>query len=109
MYKEASKQRLRIATSKGLLSVEQLWDLPVDDLDSLAVSLNEAYNSSKGKSFITKRTTKDKFIKLQLDITLDILLTKVAEQEIKTQQREDKLHNEKIFSIIAEKQTANLI
>jgi hypothetical protein len=38
MYKEAAKQKLRFATNKGNLSVEQLWDLNLTDLDSLAVA-----------------------------------------------------------------------
>ena len=44
MYKEASRKKTRFATSKGSLSAEQLWDLSIADLDTLAVSLDEAYN-----------------------------------------------------------------
>ena len=32
MYKKASKLKLRFQTQKGNLSVEQLWDLSLDDL-----------------------------------------------------------------------------
>ena len=108
MYKEASKQALRFATSKGLLSTEQLWQLPVKDLDTLAVSLEEAYNGSKGKSFLVKRTTKDKGLKLQFDIVLDVLQTKVEELDIQRQAKEDKEHNNKIIELIAAKKDDEL-
>ena len=102
-FKQASKQKLRFQTTKGVLSVEQLWDLSLSDLDSLAVSLQEAYENSKGKSFLTKRTTKDATIKLQFDVVLDILQTKVEESELLREAKENKEHNEKILNLISEK------
>lgn len=107
-YKEASRQKLRFQTSKGLLSSEQLWDLSLTDLDTLAVSLQESYENSKGKSFLEKRTTKDKTLKLQFDIVLDILQTKAAEVEAAQTERENKEHNQKILELIKEKQDDSL-
>lgn len=108
MYKLASQQKLRFQTTKGVLSTEQLWELPLTDLDTLAVSLEEAYKNSKGKSFLDKKTTKDKALKLQFDIVLDVLQTKSAEAEALTEAREIKEHNEKIIQLIANKQDENL-
>jgi len=107
-YKLATQQKLRFQTSKGLLSTEQLWDLSVNDLDSLAVSLQDSYNNSKGKSFLEKKTDKDKGLKLQFDVVLDILNTKVEESEAKRDAAEIKEHNEKIISLIKEKQDGAL-
>ena len=107
-FKEASKQKLRFQTPKGNLTTEQLWDLSLTDLDKLAVELEESYENSKGKSYLTKRTVKDKTIKLQFDIVLDILNTKVAEQEAATEAAENKKHNQKILTLIAEKQDESL-
>lgn len=107
-YKEASKQKLRFATSKGSLSVEQLWDLSIDDLDVLAVSLQEAYDNSKGKSFIKKRTTKDKNLKLQFDVVLDILQTKQEDSEALRDAADTKEHNQKILKLISEKKDGEL-
>ena len=107
-FKQASKQKLRFQTAKGLLSVEQLWDLSLSDLDSLAVSLREAYENSKGKSFLTKRTTKDATIKLQFDVVLDILQTKVEESELLREAKENKENNEKILNLISEKKDEEL-
>lgn len=104
IYKEASKLKLRIQTTKGSLNVEQLWGLSLTELDALAVSLEEAYKNSKSKSFLDKKTDKDKIIKLRFDIVLDVLNTKVDEKEAAKKEAEDKEHNQKILSIIKEKQ-----
>ena len=108
MYKEATKQKLRFQTEKGVLTAEQLWDLSLEELDSLAVSLEQAYKNSKGKSFLEKKTTKDKTVKLQFDIALDILQSKVEEQEAFREAAEAKAHNQKILSLIKEKQDDEL-
>jgi hypothetical protein len=108
MYKEASKQKLRIATSKGLLSVEQLWDLQVEELDKVAVALEEEYKNSKGKSFLVKKTTKDKTVKLKFDIVLDILTSKVEEAEQAREAIEIKEYNQKILELISKKKESEL-
>lgn len=108
MYKEATKQKLRFNTTKGVLTTEQLWDLSLQELDSLAVSLEKDYKNSKGKSFLDKKTTKDKTIKIQFDITLDILNSKVEEMEALQEVAETKEHNQKILALIKEKKDDEL-
>lgn len=108
IFKIASKEKLRVQTSKGLLSVEQLWDLSVEDLDALAVQLEQEYNESGKKSFLVKRSVKDKTTKLKLDLVVDILTTKVEEKQIAEQKAEDRAHNKKILELIAEKQDESL-
>lgn len=108
MFKEASKQKLRFVTAKGNLTVEQLWDLSIADLDTLAVSLEDAYNKSKGRSFVTAKTTKDKTIKLQFDVALEVLNTKVEEQQTLTEAKEIKEHNRKILELISRKKDGEL-
>jgi hypothetical protein len=85
-----------------------LWDLSVNDLDTLAVSLEEKYNNSKGKSFLDKKTTKDKNVKLQFDIVLDILQSKIEEMEILRDAKETKEYNQKILGLIQEKKEDSL-
>lgn len=102
-YKEVIRKKTRFVTAKGQLSVEQLWDLSIPELDALAVSLDDSYEKSKGKSFVQKRTVKDKELKLQLDVVLDILNTKVEESELAKLKAERKEHNQKIYKLIEEK------
>lgn len=107
-FKEASKLGLRFQTNKGLLSVEQLWSLSVTELDNLAVSLEAQVESSTKKSFIVKKTEKDKTAKLRFDIVLEILEDKVDERDAASKKKEDKAHNDKILALIAKKQEGEL-
>lgn len=107
-FKLASQQKLRFQTNKGLLSTEQLWDLPVDDLDALAVSLEAEHKQSGKKSFLVKTSVKDKTAKLRFDVVLDVLNTKVDEMQAASEAREIKEHNKKIITLIAEKQDESL-
>ena len=107
-FKLASQQQLRFQTPKGLLTTEQLWDLSLEDLDILAVSLETEHKESGKKSFLNRSSVKDKTAKLRFDIVLDILNTKVEEMQVAQQTKEDKDFNEKIIELIAEKQDESL-
>src|SRR3990167_9994084 len=108
MYKQGSKQKLRFTTSRGSLTTEQLWDLSLTELDALAVSLEEDYKESGKKSFLTAKSEKDKTAKLRFDVVLDVLTTKVDEAEVARDKAERKAKNQKILSLISEKQDENL-
>lgn len=107
-FKLASQQKLRFQTTKGGLSTEQLWDLSIVDLDALAVSLESQYETSGKKSFVVKKSAKDKETKLKFDVALDILNTKVELLQAETEAQENKEHNKKILTIIADKKDESL-
>ena len=104
MYKKASKLGLRFGTPRGPLTIEQLWDLPLIQLDALAVVLDDEHKKSTKKSFLTTSTKKDKETKLKFDIVLDILKTKVEENDKLKNAKEVKEHNQKILEIIKRKE-----
>ena len=68
MFKQASKIKLRFATSKGYLSVEDLWDLSLPTLDKLAVSYDEELAKSPRKCFISDNAPKNKELELKFNI-----------------------------------------
>lgn len=106
--KLASQQKLRFQTNKGSLSTEQLWDLSLEDLDELAVSLETEHKQSGKKSFLVKTSAKDRTTKLRFDIVLDVLNTKVEEMQAAAEAAEIKEHNKKIIQLISEKQDESL-
>lgn len=108
MYKKALQLGLRFQSTRGPLTIEQLMTLQPEELDSLAVQLDEAYANSKGKSFIQKRNTKDASIKLQLDIVLDILQDKLIEREEAAQAKQTKEERQRILEIIKKKEDEQL-
>ncbi len=109
-FKLASRQKLRVQTSRGLLPVENLWDLDLPELDALAVSLETEHEQSGKKSFLrkTKASEKDKTAKLKFDVVLDILTTKAEEAQAATEAAERKEKNRKLLTLIAEKNDDSL-
>lgn len=107
-FKEASRLGLRFQTSKGSLATDQLWDLSVTDLDTLAVQLDTQVENSTKKSFVVKKTEKDKTAKLRFDIVLEILEDKVEQRDANAKKKADKEHNDKILALIAKKQDSDL-
>lgn len=108
-YKLANQTKLRFYTSRGTLSTEQLWDLPIVELDSLAVELEQLLEESKTKSFLVKKSEEDKVSKLRFDIAYDILISRVEEIEASKTKKEIKEHNQKILGLIAQKEEASLV
>jgi hypothetical protein len=108
MYKNAGKLKLRFISTKGELTVEQLWNLSLKDLDNLAIALEQEHEESGKKSFLAVQSQKDKVAKLKFDIVLDILKTKVEENEAARNIKSNKEHNAKIDALIAEKQDESL-
>lgn len=107
-FKEGTRQGIRFNTSKGMLSIEQLWSLNITDLDHLTVEADANYKESGKKSFIVKSSAKDKLAKLKFDILLDILTTKNDERLAALEKASDKEHDSKILRLIQEKEEDEL-
>ena len=107
-FKLASQEKFRYQTSRGSLTTEQLWDLSIEDLDTLAVQLDSEYTKSGKKSFIAKSSAKDKTAKAKFDIVLEVLNTKQEHIQAAQEALEIKEHNKKIIALISEKKDESL-
>lgn len=86
----ALRKKLRFTTSRGQLSVEDLWDLDLKTLDTMAVNLNTAAKAAEGaKTFLTVSGKKrdPELNELKFEIVLHILQTKQAEKELAANKR----------------------
>lgn len=110
MYKKASQQGLRIVTPKGLLSAEQLWHLGFEDLASSIKKVKKVLKKTDDDelAFLESNTPVDTENQLRFDILKDVYLTKRKEKDELRDAAETKAHNQKIISLIAEKQEEGL-
>jgi len=110
-FKLASQQKLRFATNKGVLSVEQLWDLTQTDLSNLCKSIKKTLKQNDNDddlSFLIDTSVVDVENQLRFDIAKDVYLTKKKENEEKRDAIEAKEQKQKILSIIAKKKDESL-
>ena len=111
IFKKASKKKLRFNTNRGVLSVEQLWDLPKDEIRQLVIKSREAVKKSSGEvndselSFldapVKSKATDDE---LRFEILKDIYITKRSAEEKAQKKAEAMANNKKILELIARKQ-----
>ncbi len=111
IYKKAAKKKLRFSTNRGSLPVEQLFDLPKEEIRQLVIKAREDARKSSGEindselSFLDSpakaKATDDE---LRFEILKDIYLTKKTAEEKAQKKAETKANNKKLLEIIARKQ-----
>ena len=103
MFEKAAKMKLRF-NYRGVCTVEDLWDLPVRELDSIYKTLNADLKDQEGESLLETKNKEQTSLTLKIDIVKHIVNTKLEEAK----EKEDRLlkaqKKEKILNIIAEKQ-----
>jgi hypothetical protein len=80
IFEEATRQKLRFETGKGLLSAEDLWDLPLSSatgkvcLDGIAIDLhNQLKTTSDVVSFVDETAQKNPTIQLRFDVVKHVI------------------------------------
>ena len=111
IFKKASKKKLRFNTNRGVLSVEQLWDLPKDEIRQLVIKSREAFKKSSGEVNDSELSFLDAPVKvkatddeLRFEILKDIYITKRSAEEKAQKKAEARANNKKILELIARKQ-----
>lgn len=89
---------------KGMISVEDLWDLSVTNLDSIYKTLNKQIKQSEEESLLNVKTNVDTELEVQIAIVKYIVSIKLAEQEAREKAAAKKAQKQKIMSIIATKE-----
>ena len=107
MFEVATRNKFRFPF-KGLISVEDLWELSVDNLDSIFKSLNSEMKKTKEKSLLSTKTREDEVLETKIEIVKYIVSVKLAEKEQRERAFLNKERNQKIMDIIAAKKDAEL-
>lgn len=92
---------------KGTISLYDLWDLKLEEIDSLYRTLSKEAKAteSEGEGLLATRTTKaNAAIKLKLDILKYVFETLRAEKEKKEKSAERKRKSQELLALISEKE-----
>jgi hypothetical protein len=85
MFEKASRLKLRFPTPQGNATAEDLWDLPLTRLNSLAKNLNKQLKSAEEEDFLEEASSVDTVTKLSFDIVLHIIKTKQGENKARNE------------------------
>jgi len=107
MFEKAAKLKLRFA-HKGLCSVEDLYDLSVEELDSIYKGINAKLKETKEESLLETKNAADEILELKINIVKHIVVTKLAEQQARENEALMAGKKQKLLGIIADKQDEEL-
>lgn len=105
MFEIATRNKYRFPYVKGLVTVEDLWDLSVENLDVIFKELNAQVKTQKEESLLSTVTKSKKEAELEnkIEIVKHIVSVKLAEREKKAKEKERREYKQKILQLIEEK------
>lgn len=103
IFEYATRNKIRFSF-RGLISVEDLWDLSLTNLDSIYKELNKQSKQSEEESLLNIKTQEDELLNVQIEIVKHIVSVKLAEKEAREKASAKKAQKQKIMSIMAAKQ-----
>lgn len=80
LFELATRKKYRFQTSKGFLSVEELWDLSLTSLDAIARAINKELKATAEESFISTNPTGSRELAYKLELLKHIIGVKMDEQ-----------------------------
>ena len=114
IFEQATRRAIRFESAKGDLSVEQLWDLPLQsrnqfDLDTVAKTVNRQLNDVTEESFVSVRENPGKeTLSLKLELVKHIISVKLQEAEEARNRANKASEKEKLLRLLDEKQNEAL-
>jgi hypothetical protein len=106
-FEKASRVKLRFETAKGLMTVEDIWDLPLRgkeiSLNSLAKSLNRKIKDEGEEDFITPSTSANEVLDLQFALVKHVIGVKLDERDVAEMMAERKEKKRKLLDVLARK------
>jgi hypothetical protein len=108
LFERAARCKLRFPSSKGQLSVEDLFDLNLNSLDNIAKNVNKQLKQESEESFIQEKSSVSTQLELQLDIVKHVISTKIATQEANKKRAETLAQKSQIQDILMRKQSQEL-
>jgi hypothetical protein len=114
MFEKASRLAIRFDSPKGLLTVEDLWPLPLTvrnggaSLDNIAKSLNRQIKDTDTESFVIDTPKTDEVTQLKFDIVKHVIGVRKAEAEQAAKAADTRAKKQQIMALIADKQNEEL-
>lgn len=107
LFKIATKKKYRFSY-KGQATVEDLWDLSVEELDKIYKNLKSLQKNASEESLLQTVTKEDKELNNKIEIIKTIVTDKLAAKDRAIKAASQRAQNQRILEIMADKQDAAL-
>lgn len=102
IFEYAVRNKLRFPF-RGMIGVEDLWDLRVEDLDKIFKLLNLQVKQQQEESLLGEKSKEDAVLDIQIQIVRYIVKVKLEEREAREKAFAKIEQKQKIMSILANK------
>ena len=109
LFEQASRLKLRFASPQGVISVEDLWDLPLTsrthkaNLDDIARTYSRELKEQETESFVTKPARKNKLLVLGFEIVKRVIEVRLEENAATKDAAAKAARKAKILELLAKK------
>lgn len=108
MYKEALQKKLRFKTNKGMITTEDLFDLSLQNLNTLAIMLDTKISEAPKKSFVEELPAEESDDELRFSIVKDVINIKLKARKDNINRAQIDARNKRIAELIAKKENEAL-
>lgn len=107
IFEVAVRNKMRFPF-KGMVSVEDLWDMSVENLDTIFKTLKTQLKTVQEESLLNTKTKEDKELDVRIEIVKYIVKTKLEEKEAQLNAKTKREEKQKILALIANKENEAL-
>jgi hypothetical protein len=113
MFEQATRLKLRFDSPKGLLTTEDLWDLPLTstrgaNLNDIAKGLNRELKAAADEDFVNPVVKPDIVPQLKFDVVKHVIDVRLAENDAARLSAERRDKKDRLLELIARKQDESL-
>jgi hypothetical protein len=115
IFEKASRQQLRFESASGLVTVEDLWNLPLTsatgraNLNDIARGVHQQLKAAGDEiSFVEPAESNNEDLQLHFDVVKRIIDVRVEERNAAKAETDRKAKKQKIMEIIARKEDESL-
>jgi hypothetical protein len=114
IFETATREKFRYPSTKGLLTTEQLWELPLTarsgfSLDDVAKAVNAELKAVSTESFVATEANPAKAtLETKLEVVKHVIAVRLAEDQAAKAAAARKLEKEKLLTVLGRKQDAVL-
>lgn len=108
MYKEALQKKLRFKTNKGMITTEDLFDLSLQNLNTLIIMLDKKISEAPKKSFIEELPAEENDDELRFSIVKDVINIKLKARKDNIDKAQADAQKKRILEILAKRNDEEL-
>lgn len=103
LFEMATRKKFRFPF-KGMISVEDLWELSVQNLDTVFKALNAEAKQAKEESLLATKSAEETILDAKIEIVKHIVKTKLDEAAERQKAAEKREQKHRLQELIANKQ-----